>query len=71
MIKETNRFVNNSFIWISFHSDEYIRNQSRPQSAVSQSTRPGSSMPKGTEASMRGSFYSTQGGVGADKFGDM
>jgi len=28
-------------------------------------------MPKGTEASMRGSFYSTQGGAGADKFGDM
>ncbi|CDW91275.1 UNKNOWN [Stylonychia lemnae] len=48
--------------------DEYIRNQSRPQSAVSQSTRPGSSMPKGTEASMRGSFYSTSGG---NKFGEL
>eukprot|EP00347_Sterkiella_histriomuscorum_P007591 403348332 len=38
---------------------DYIRNQSRPQSAISQSTRPGSSQAKGTEASMRGSFYST------------
>lgn len=40
--------------------DEYIKinNSQRPQSAMSQSTRPGSSMVKATEASMRSSFYS-------------
>lgn len=49
---------------VTFDVDEYIRSANdnpRPQSAMSQSTRPGSAMAKQTEVSMRGTMYSNMG----------
>ena len=70
LIKEINRSVRFYKLELTLTLDDYIRNNDRPQSAMSQSTRPGSAIAKMTEASMRGTFYSTATGEGANPQGE-